>query len=563
MKAGNVRARFANMGAIILTLTLVAPLGAMGQTQTPTSMCANDSLYLISPESLEMTHQVQGREGLLVSWPDLDIADATCFALLGAEDLDYPVTVTGGFGDSVDRQLVFTSTDSGLVGSTEASNVTLSWSSEGSSLYGTLGGLINLSNNGGFMSYAPGAPDWSQGNDGLPMTWQAVNARALDAGTDDFLLAALSGGQGLTSGLKGLFVRENGTWIRIAEDVFTSNVRINTVAISPLNNDHFAVGTENQGLYITTDGGLTFQHWMAELDPDFEVPPTNVRISALAWGTEELWVFASNFGLFYSADDGNSFQRSEINVDVDLNNPDLGEAFPAAAYTLVINPADPNHVLIGLAFNGVFQTFDGGQTWNDTYGDLHVPDPEDDGAWSFSADAILVDPADANIIVAGMRTRGLFRTADGGQTWTRVDAAVAPANMSIMREMSLLVSPDVPGTYYAVIDQHAVLVSTDYGVTWDYLDPAPLINKGITAVMGSDGRIHLGTWGGGIYEIGTPLRLSQTYDNSTSSDLRDLDLGLDMTFEAGLVVPFQSFTLKCQTFQGWAIWRAPDHSPKT
>lgn len=559
MKAGNVRARFTIMGAIILTLALMAPFGV--RAETPTSTCANDTLYLISPQDLELTHQIQGREGLLVSWRDLDIDEATCFALVGTELLDHPVSVEGGFGDSVDRQLVFTTTDSGLVGSTEPSNVVLTWSTQGSTVYGSLSGTINLSNNGGLLTFPAAGGEWVQSNDGLPMTWQQVNTRTMDVGSDGFILAAFSGGQALTSGFKGLFVQENGVWTRIAADLFTSSVRINNVAVSPANNDHFAVGTENGGLYVTTDGGQTFQHWMNELDPAFMPVPTSVRVTALEWGTDQLWVFTSNFGLFYSDDDGSTFQRSEITVDVDLDYPDQGQAFPTAAYTIRINPSNPDHVLIGLAFNGVFQSFDGGLTWTDTYGDLHVPDPDQEGAWTFSADDVLVDPSDADIMVAAMKTRGLFRTADGGQTWTRVDGAVAPENMSLMREISLLVSPVTPGTYYAVVDQHAVLVSTDYGVTWDFLDPAPMIQKSITAVMDTEGNLHMGTWGGGNYEIGSPLPLSGTYDSGTSSFLRDLDLGMEITFDSGLVVPFETFTLKGQTFQGWAVWRAPNHSP--
>ncbi len=560
MKAGNVRARWTVMAAVILTLVLVSPLGVRGQTQTPTSTCANDSLYLISPQNLEMTHQVRGREGLLISWRDLNVEEATCTALVGTEDLDHPISVVGGFADKVDRQLVFTTVDSGVVGSTEAENVVLTWASEGSSIYGSLGGAINLSNNGGLLSYSA-AGGWSQENAGLPMTWQQVNIRTLAVGSDDFKVAAFSGGQALTSDFQGLFVQENGTWVRIAEDLFTADVRINAVAVSPHNNSHFAVATENDGLFITTDGGQTFQQWMGELDPGYNPQPSSVRISALTWGVDQLWAFAANFGLFHSADNGSTFQRSDIQVDVDLDHPGQGMAFPSAAYTIRINPSNSDHVLIGLAFNGVFQSLDGGATWTNTYGDLQIPDPAEEGAWSYSANAVLVDPSDANIMVAGMMTKGLFRTADGGQTWTRVDTDVAPENMSLMREMSLEASPTVPGTYYAVVDQHAVLVSTDFGVTWDYMDPAPMINKCVTTAMDSAGNLHLGTWGGGNYVVGTPLSLSATYGNNTSYDLRTLDLGLDIIFEAGLVVPNESFTLKCQTFQGWAVWRAPNHSP--
>lgn len=74
---------------------------------------------------------------------------------------------TGGFGDRVDRQLLFTATGAGTIGGSEARNLIVSWSSEGSSAYGRLAGVLNLSNNGGFWNWDDAAGSWTQTNDNL------------------------------------------------------------------------------------------------------------------------------------------------------------------------------------------------------------------------------------------------------------------------------------------------------------------------------------------------------------------------------------------------------------
>lgn len=565
MNAGNVGTRFFLLGAVALAWLLGISTEARASV-TPEATCANDTLFLISPEAVTLEQQVVGRQGLTISWRDLNLEESTCYVLVGTENLEYFVDVVGGYGDQVDRELVFLSESTGQIGSSD--NVVVTWSNGGSTVNGALSGILNLSNNGGIQAY-DGSPEdpWSKRNQGLPMYWRQVNVPALDAGTDGFMVAAFSAGQSLTAEFRGLYVYEDGSWGRIAEDLFTDSVRINVVSVSPLNNDHFAVGTESQGVYVTLDGGLTFEQFAANMDPSFDPAPTSVRVGALEWSAGRLWAFAANFGLFYSEAPWDSFTRSDLLVDVDLDDPELGTALPTTAYQIHVNPSNTDHVLICLAFNGVFQTFDGGLTWSDTYGDLMVPDPEQEGLWSYSADAVLVDPDNPDILIAGMKSRGLFRSDDGGQTWDRVGADVGPENNSLLREVSLVASPGTAGRYYCMMDQHSLLVSNDYGENWDFLDTQPLVAKSIVMVPDPDGEVIVGTWGGGIYQAGIPLNLSDTYDSGTSDFLRDLDLGLSIYFdevEAGMggqVTSGEQFTLKCQTFQGWAVWRAPAYDP--
>lgn len=560
MKAGNKGFQW-SMVAFMVTMVLAS--GFEVQAATPEATCANDSLFLLSPDSVLLNRQSQGRQGMVVSWGDLDLEEATCFALTGHEDLDYGVSADGGFSDQVDRQLIFTMTESGSIGSTDPATLLMSWITEGSTIYGVLGGTINLANNGGVYQYGEQAGSWNLVNDGLPMTWRQTNTVAMDAGTNGFMVAGFSAGQTLGSKPQGLYVHNQLGWQIVGEDIFTNSVNIVKISVSPNSNDHFAVGTEEDGLFVTTDGGLNFFQWTDNLDPAFSPAPTTVRITALTWSSSRIWAFVPSFGFFYSEDNGASFNRSDLLVDVNLDVPAEGVALPVSMNDITVNPTDEDHVLVSLQFNGVFQTFDGGLNWNDTYGDLLVADPDNAGAWTYSAASALIDPTDSNILIVGMQNKGLYHSTNGGVNWTRVSDSVNPDNLSSLANMSFLASDGPSGQFYCLMDDWSLLESNDSGATWNHFAQQPLLKKGLSLALVGDGSgdFYMGSWGGGIFVPGSNVSLSETYNSSTSDYLRDLDLGLSITIGAGALEPGYQFTLKCQTFQGWAVWRGSGYDP--
>jgi len=558
MRAGKVT-------AVRTVLGLIAGLGVIlgvtsGLAQTPDEACAADSLYLVSPDVVEMHQQVVGRPGLVLSWADLPTSEATCYTLTGVDTLGFSVTVEGGFGDQVDRMLAFSTPDSGVVGHHTSENLFLSWQSQGNSINGVLAGDINLANNGGLLYLDPALGTWDQANNGLPMAWFKTNLIALGEGSGGFLVASITSGSTQDSDSQGLWVLRNGSWARVAEEIFPNSVLITQIVVSPDSNDDFAVGTGRDGLFVTHDGGSTFTRFTSELDPDFPDMPANFLVKTLNWDSSRLWTFLPNFGLFVSADNAASFQRSDILVADNLDNPTPSMELPLIN-EICVDPADSDHVLAALNFHGIWETDDGGLNWHDLYGDLNVPDPDEAGQWSHSAKTVAIDPNDSQIIVAGIVQEGLYRTTDGGNTWSLVGEDVQPSGLSSLRTMFVRCDPGTPGLFYAFEDRWSLLQSADSGATWDHAPEQPFINRGLQLLVSRDGtgKLLLASWGGGIYEPGTPINLSDTYNSGTSSYLRDLDLGLDITFQVGSVERSDSFNLVCQTFQGWAVWRSPGY----
>ncbi len=548
----------------VLIVVLVMLLLQVGSAwaQTPSEVCAADSLYLISPEAIDLRLETTGRRGLTISWPDMELEQATCFSLKDTDDLGFEVTAVGGFGDRVDRVFNFSSPDSGTIGSDQPENIVVTWQNVGPATYGNMGGKINLTNNGGILRYTPGV-GWSQTNVGLPMSWLQTNTVGVDQGSGGFMVAGFTSGVTSESDPVGLYSFNGTTWTQLAAEIFTDENMITGIAISPQDNNSFAVGTARNGLYITTDGGQNFTQWTMEFDPANPELPPNFIVEVVEWQGDRVFAFLNNFGLFVSQNNGVSFEKSNFtvpeNLDVDL--ADFVYILPVIN-SLSFHPTDPDRLAASLNFHGAYESRDGGVTWQNLYGDLNVPDLPDRGAWVHTGLDLVYDEASPETMVMGVFQEGLYRTTNGGTNWVLVGVPVQPDNPATILRLALSSLTGSPGTLLALEDGHSLLQSTDSGATWAHLDPQPQINKGYFLLVDADGGggLTIGSWGGGIYVSDTLISLSDTYSTITTAGLRSLDLGLDISFSEGIYNRLDNFQLICQTFQGWAVWRGPSHA---
>jgi photosystem II stability/assembly factor-like uncharacterized protein len=112
----------------------------------------------------------------------------------------------------------------------------------------------------------------------------------------------------------------------------------------PAVSDIVLVGTEDHGVYVTHDGGRT---WIAGKN----IPET--ALYAIAFSSDGRDVYAGGYqtGLWRSTDNGLVWERVMKSEDVE------------AIYAITVHPNNNNHIVIGTNGKGLFESFDGGETW--------------------------------------------------------------------------------------------------------------------------------------------------------------------------------------------------------
>jgi len=113
---------------------------------------------------------------------------------------------------------------------------------------------------------------------------------------------------------------------------------------------------------------------------------------------------------------------------------------------------------------GIFLSTNGGTNWT------QVKIMNENGT---TADAAAVAPSSVNTIyVAGGDSSGdhyyFYRSANGGAAWTQVAAPSTSSDVT-----GLAVHPSLPTTLYAATSWAGVFKSTDGGSSWTELDKAP------------------------------------------------------------------------------------------
>ena len=136
---------------------------------------------------------------------------------------------------------------------------------------------------------------------------------------------------------------------------------------------------------------------------------------------------------------------------------------------ILIHPTNPNIMWLGSCGGGIWKTLDAGATWN----------PLDDFLPGMSVSCMVLDPTNPNVLYAGtgegffeteegstntacIRGAGIFKSINGGTTWTQVPATANPDFYFVNR---LAVSPADPSVLLAATST-GIYRSTNAGSSW-------------------------------------------------------------------------------------------------
>jgi hypothetical protein len=197
--------------------------------------------------------------------------------------------------------------------------------------------------------------------------------------------------------------------------------------------------------------------------------PTTLYAGMVQDGDHPKW------GVYRSTDGGMTWPDGN---DINMNLPNgfgifalaIDPAFPSTLYAGLVN----GDGYVGPGGNGVFASLDRGHTWNPIN---NAPLPAGVGVR-----ALVIDPtttpstlyAGTDNGYDGTSTGGVFRSPDGGVTWTLVNSCPICTTGSLPPDIrALAIDPARSSTLYAGASAGGVFTSTDSGVTWTPINGCP------------------------------------------------------------------------------------------
>jgi photosystem II stability/assembly factor-like uncharacterized protein len=243
--------------------------------------------------------------------------------------------------------------------------------------------------------------------------------------------------------------------------------RVRSLAFDPRNARRLFAGTASGGLWISNDGGTSWE-------PNFDFLP-NLSISTIVvdparpdtmyLGTGEASAGLVGLGAFKSTDGGRTWAfLSATNVDA---NPDW-----RFVNRLAIHPAQTGTLLAAMSNNNraigaIYRSIDAGATWT--------------RAATMKALDIAFDPNTPTNAVAGLDDGTIAYSRDAGATWTRSAPLVSgtPTGRQGTARAEIAFARSASGVVYASLDNNKgeVWKSVDAGATWTKLATPGHLNE--------------------------------------------------------------------------------------
>ncbi|HEV2846827.1 MAG TPA: hypothetical protein VG477_18370, partial [Thermoanaerobaculia bacterium] len=240
-------------------------------------------------------------------------------------------------------------------------------------------------------------------------------------------------------------------------------------------------------LWRTTDGGRT---WSAVPAPGLEGPFGLIADP----GVEGTLYARSRQGFARTQDGGESWTPlTRPPFECASGGLAIAPSSPPSARVLYAAGAAPLGSSCSFSLPQVFRSSDGGASWVDISARAEF-------AGHFAV-PIAVDPLDANVVYVATRSfsigglSGLWKSVDGGATWTKAGALPSRVND--------LVIPPIPGRVYAAVDaggasSPGIFRSDDGGATWrrwhEGIVAIRILN--LTLDPGDPSRLYAATEGG-------------------------------------------------------------------
>lgn len=196
------------------------------------------------------------------------------------------------------------------------------------------------------------------------------------------------------------------TWdqrpVEVAEECPAVGVpRVTGIAIDPDNRRSIWVGLEVDGVRHSSDGGDT---WTAI---NGAIPNPDVHNVAVAAGPPKTVIVVVNNDVYTSTDDGSTWDRLGIDDVFPMTYPRGISVQPDNSNVIFLTIGDTTPGRTGT----IMRSKDTGKTWEN----LSLPVEPNTAMW-----VVNTQPFDPAVVFAGSRYGYLYRSNDGGDSWTKL-----------------------------------------------------------------------------------------------------------------------------------------------
>jgi photosystem II stability/assembly factor-like uncharacterized protein len=242
--------------------------------------------------------------------------------------------------------------------------------------------------------------------------------------------------------------------------------------VHPRDKKIWYVAAASGGLWKTTNAGTTFTPiFDGEGSYSIAVVALDPRNPNVIWvGTGENNAQRSvsyGDGVYKSIDGGRTWQHMGLR-----ESQHIGKIVIDPRNSDVVYVAAQGPLFSGGGERGLFKTEDGGKSWKKIL---------DAGEWGGASDLVM-DPRNPEVLlastwqrarrqwgyIAGGPASGLWRSTDGGATWTRVQRGLPNEELG---RIGLAISPANPDVVYAIVEaanrRGGFYRSRDNGVNWE------------------------------------------------------------------------------------------------
>ncbi|HEX5473512.1 MAG TPA: hypothetical protein VFX12_02525 [Vicinamibacterales bacterium] len=244
--------------------------------------------------------------------------------------------------------------------------------------------------------------------------------------------------------------------------------RIDDIAVSESNPNVIYVGYAVGGVFKSENNGTTFEPVFQTGEVasigDIAIHPTNPDIVYVGTGEPNNRQTSSfGYGIYKTTDGGKTFKNMGLKETQTIARIVIDPKHPDTVYV-----ASPGHLFGPGPDRGIYKTTDGGQTWT------KIEFIDNDTGFT----DIALDPRNSSVIYAASYQRrrtsccfngggpgsGLWKSANAGRSWTKITGAGLPPGT--YGRIALDVSRSKPGVVYAQIEAGA-------SNTPEKVEPAP------------------------------------------------------------------------------------------